>query len=352
MSSKVAQFEQTISKDHPIYKPEKGRYWLYLSAGCPFAQRTWITRAVKNLTDVIGVTVVHWKLDDLSWKLVSGDASKLSDSPHSIDGGIISSKNDSSTLFGDLSDNNEVPFVDGTVDPNYGITSIKELYDMMPNVEYTGTHEFPILWDLKTKTIVNNNWDQLPGILNSAFADLPETQGTIDLVPASISKEVNEFNEWLSPHINFGVYEVGLATKQGVYEKNLVQFYKDLDTVEEKLKTVYKSLEKEYGSDNQEEILKKFFLFNGQLTESDIRLFATIIRFDPVYAIHFKLNWKTIRNDYNYIHLWLRNLYWNHKEFSATTNFNHIKLLYYRSQLEVNPNGLVVYGPEKDILEL
>lgn len=353
MSTKVAQFEQTISKDHPVYKPEKGRYWLYISAGCPFAQRTWITRAVKNLTSVIGVTVVHWKLKDLSLKLVPGDASQLGDMAYTIDGGMISSKYDSSTLLGDkLNDDNEVPFVDGTVDPNYGITSIQQLYDMMTDVEYTDTHEFPILWDLKTRTIVNNNWNQIPGILNSAFANFPETQGTIDLVPTSVAKEIKEFNEWLSPHINFAVYEVGLATEQGIYEKNLVQFYKDLDTVEDKLKAVYNALEKEYGSSNQEDILKKFFLFNGQLTECDIRLYATIIRFDPVYAVHFKLNWRTIRGDYGYIHLWLRNLYWNHKEFSATTNFDHMKLLYFRSQLEANPNGLVLYGPEKNILEL
>lgn len=352
MTTTITQFTETISKGHPIYRPEKGRYWLYLSAGCPFAHRVWITRALKNLTGVIGVTVVHWKLagEGNQWKLVKGDKADLDNAPYTIDGGIKSSTYNTSTLFGNLSDDNEVPFVDGTVDPNYGITHLKELYDMMPDVKYTGTYEFPVLWDLKTKTIVNNNWDQLPEILNSAFSDLEETQETIDIVPQLFEKEIHEFNEWMTTHINFAVYEVGLAKEQNIYEKNLVQFYKDLDMIEQKLEHIYTTLQQKYGTES--EILKHFFLFNEQITESDIRLYTTIVRFDPVYAVHFKLNWRTIRNDYKFTHLWLRNLYWNHKAFGATTNFNHMKLLYFRSQLEANPNGLVPYGPEKNILEL
>ena len=259
MTTTITQFTETISRDHPIYKPEKGRYRLYLSAGCPFAHRVWITRALKNLTGVIGVTVVHWKLagEGNQWKLVKGDKSQLGNAPYTIDGGIESSTYNTSTLFGNLSDDNEVPFVDGTTDPNYGITHLKELYDMMTDVQYTGTYEFPVLWDLKTKTIVNNNWDQLPEILNSAFSDLEETQGTIDIVPQQFEKEIHEFNEWMTTHINFAVYEVGLAKEQNVYEKNLVQFYKDLDTVEKKLEHIYTALQQKYGTES--EILKHFF---------------------------------------------------------------------------------------------
>lgn len=348
----IQHFEETISKDHPVYQPEKGRYWLYLSAGCPFAQRTWITRALKGLESVIGVTVVHWKLGENGWKLVAGDKAALGNAPFSIDGGLTSSKLHSSTLTGALEDSREEPFVDGTVDPNYGITAIKQLYDMMPDSGYDGTFEFPVLWDLKTKTIVNNNWEQIPAILNSAFADLPETRGTVDILPKQFADEIKAYNEWMTTHINFAVYDVGLAETQEAYETNLVKFYRDLDEVEAKLKTIYDSLAKKHGSTNEEAILKEFFLFNNQITESDIRLYATLIRFDPVYAVHFKLNFRTIRADYKYLHLYMRNLYWNHREFGATTNFNHMKLLYFRSQLEVNPRGLVPFGPEKNILEL
>ena len=352
MTTTIQHFEESISKDHPVYQPEKDRYWLYLSAGCPFAQRTWITRALKGLTSVIGVTVVHWKLGENGWKLVQGDEADLGDAPYTIDGGVVTTKLNSSTLTGPLEDSREEAFIDGTVDPNYGITSIKELYDMIPDSKYAGTFEFPVLWDLKTKTIINNNWDQIPEILNSAFADLPETQGTVDILPNELATEIKSYNDWLTTHINFAVYDVGLAETQGDYEANLVKFYRDLDEVEAKLKAVYNSLAKKHGSANKEAILKEFFLFNNQITESDIRLFATLIRFDPVYAVHFKLNFRTIRNDYEYLHLYMRNLYWNYREFGATTNFNHIKLLYSRSQLEVNPRGLVVYGPEKNVLEL
>ena len=348
----IQHFEETISKDHPVYQPEKGRYWLYISAGCPFAQRIWITRALKNLTSVIGVTVVHWKLDENGWKLINGNKDTVGDAPFTTDGGLMSSKLNTSTLTGPLEDSREEPFVDGTADPNYGITSIKELYNMIPNSNYNGTFEHPVLWDLKTKTIVNNNWEQIPGILNSAFNDLQETQGTVDILPAEFSSEITEYNDWLTSHINMAVYAVGLAETQESYESNLLEFYRSMDAVEAKLKSVHDALVKKYGAENQEAILKEFFLFNGQITESDLRLYATLIRFDPVYAVHFKLTFRTIRNDYKYAHLYIRNLYWNYREFGSTTNFDHTKLLYFRSQLEVNPRGLVLYGPEKNTLEL
>ncbi|CCD23668.1 uncharacterized protein NDAI_0B06370 [Naumovozyma dairenensis CBS 421] len=345
-------FEETISKTHPIYKPEKGRYWLYLSAGCPYAQRIWITRALKNLTDVIGVSVVHWKLDEKTgWKLLNAGETKLGENAFKIDGGILSSQDDTSSPLGDLDESSSRLFKDGTFDPHYGITQIKELYDMTDK-QYKGEFLWPILWDLKTKTIVNNNWDQIPAILNSAFNDFDETKGTVDILPEHLSSDIKKYNEWLFPHINDAVYNVGLAEKQSVYETNLLNFFEDMDKIENKLREVHDTLAKEYGASNGEEILKRFFLFGNQITESDIRLFVTMIRYDSIYAVHFKLNYRLVRSDYYYIHLWMRNLYWNYPAFGQTTNFNHIKLLYTHAMRNINPNGIVPLGPEYDILKL
>lgn len=348
----ITMFHETISKNHPTYQPEKGRYWLYLSVGCPFAQRIWITRALKNLTNVIGVSVVHWKLDEQKgWKLLDDRGTDLGDNAYTIDGGILCSKDDTSSPLGDIDVSSSRLFRDGTFDPHYGVTQIKELYDMT-NKAYKGEYMWPILWDLKTKTIVNNDWDQIPEILNTAFNDFDETKDTIDIIPDQLSSEIKDYNSWLFTHINDAVYNVGLAEKQTVYEGNLVNFFEDMDKIERRLKGVHDELVKDYGASNEDKILKKFFLFGNQITESDIRLFVTMIRFDSIYAVHFKLNYRLVRDDYYYIHLWMRNLYWNYPAFRNTTNFNHIKLLYTHAMRNLNPNGIVPLGPEYDILKL
>lgn len=92
------------------------------------------------------------------------------------------------------------------------------------------------------------------------------------------------------------------------------------------------------------------FYYGSHVTEADVRLYVTIIRFDPVYVSLFKTNKQMIRFGYPAINRWVRNLYWNAEEFGSTTEFGHIKGHYFKSLTSLNPNGIVPEGPVPDIL--
>ena len=127
---------------------------------------------------------------------------------------------------------------------------------------------------------------------------------------------------------------------------------KKIDKVEKILSDKYSKLKAKYGEEDRQKILGEFFTVGDQLTEADIRLYTTVIRFDPVYVQHFKCNFTSIRAGYPFIHLWVRNLYWNYDAFRYTTDFDHIKLHYTRSHTRINPLGITPLGPKPDIRPL
>lgn len=353
----TTSFNHIISEEDPIYKPEKGRYWLYVGLGCPFCHRVMIARSLKGLNPIVGISVAQFLLGPEGWNFIQAEGENLGDRAYTYDGGIPSSEDDRATAIGDISDNSSRLFVDGTFDPHYNTKSVKELY-YRSNPNYAGSFSLPILWDLKTHTVVNNDSGEIIRIFNSGvFDDLIDEESraaaqTINLAPKHLIPILDKFNNWLGPNVNIGVYKVGKAETQSEHEKFSEKLYESLDKVEKDLQTVYQKLEKEYGTENKERILSKYFLFENQITDSDIRLFTTIARFDNAYAQHFKCNYKLIRTDYPYIHLWFRNLYWNHKSFRSTSNFNHIKLFYTRSHKNINPLGITPRGPKYDVLKL
>ncbi|KAG0659774.1 hypothetical protein C6P45_001757 [Maudiozyma exigua] len=352
MPEAITSFNKTISPDDPIYKPEMNRYWLYLAAGCPYASRVLITRALKGLHPVIGVSFTHWMLGDDGWKFLTADPKKMGENAFRVDGGIAGFSNDTSYRIGDIKDDSSRLFIDGSFDPHYGVKSVKELY-MMSNSKYTGSFSVPILWDLKTKTIVNNDSGEIIRILNSSFNEFinPNVkERNIDLAPPHLIPELNNYNNWLGPNINYGVYKVGLAKSQSEFENETISFFDSLDKVERKLEYRFDLLKESYSDET--EILKRFFLHANHITDSDIRLFTTMIRFDSIYSYHFTCNYKLIRTDYPFIYKWLQNLYWNHPAFRDTTNFDHIKLFYTRSNKLCNPLRLTPLGPKEDIPKL
>lgn len=352
MPKEITSFNETISPDHPIYKPEMNRYWLYLAAGCPYASRVLIARALKGLHPVIGVSFTHWMLGDEGWKFLEADPKEMGKNAFKIDGGIEGFTRDTSSPIGDISDDSSRLFIDGSFDPNYGFKSVKELY-MMSNSNYKGSFSVPILWDLKTKTIVNNDSGEIIRILNSSsndFINPNDNEKNVDLAPHDLIPQLDEYNNWLGPNINYGVYKVGLAKSQSDFEQETIKFYKSLDEVETKLRKRFDVLKKNYKDES--EILKRFFLFTDHITDSDIRLFTTMIRFDSIYSYHFTCNYKLIRSDYPFISKWLQNLYWNYPAFRDTTNFDHIKLFYTRSNKLCNTLRLTPLGPKDDILKL
>lgn len=227
----------------------------------------------------------------------------------------------------------------GTKDHLYGFSRLRELYfKAEPN--YNLRFTVPVLWDKKLNTIVNNESSEILRMLNTEFNSLiPSEYAEVDLYPEHLRDQIDELNSWVYDNINNGVYKAGFATTEEVYAKEARNVFTYLDKVEDLLKKNH--------TDKKHE-----FLLGNHLTEADIRLFTTIIRFDPVYHQHFKCNLRMIRHDYPYIHNWLRLLYWKIPGFQETTDFDHIKKHYTKSHIGINPHGITPIGPAPHILPL
>lgn len=230
--------------------------------------------------------------------------------------------------------------VTGTGDKLYGFLRLRELY-FKAQPDYEGRFTVPVLWDTKEETIVNNESSEIVRMLNTEFNDIIESNyADVDLYPEELRAQIDELNGWIYDNINNGVYKSGFATKQEVYDKEVNNVFTHLDKLEALLK------------DNQAKDPKNKFLTGPTLTEADVRLYPTIVRFDPAYHQHFKCNIKMLRHDYPYIHDWLRLLYWKIPGFKDTTNFDHIKYHYTKSHININPHGITPAGPVPNIMPL
>lgn len=227
--------------------------------------------------------------------------------PHLLDGGWhFETPEDAAKEPAPWSEHSNKTFPGATADKLYGKTHLSELYKKA-EPDYSARFTVPIVWDKQTETIVSNESSEIIRDFNSAFNSLlPEgsKERELDLYPESLRGEIDALNEWVYDGINNGVYKCGFATTQGAYDDAVENLIKSLDRVEEIL------------SDGRE------FLVGGQLTEADVRLYTTIVRFDPVYYVHFKTNWGLIRHDYPALNRWLKNLYWNYPAFKDTTHFD------------------------------
>lgn len=224
-------------------------------------------------------------------------------------------------------------FPGADVDPLYNSEHVKDLY-LKADPNYAGRFTVPALWDKKTQSVVNNESSEIIRMFNTAFNDfIPSEKASLDFYPEKLRDEIDELNEWIYPSINNGVYRTGFATTQEAYQKAVVELFEALDKVEKRLA----------GKD---------YLVGGQLTEADIRLWVTIIRFDPVYVGHFKCNLRTIRGGYPAINKWMKDLYWKNDAFKTSTDFDHIKTHYYWSHSSINPARIVPVGPIPAIEEL
>ena len=276
-------FLNTISKDHKTFQPEKGRYHLYVSYACPWAHRTLIVRKLKGLEDYVSVSVVHPDLLEDGWHF-------------------------------------ETNFDGATGDDLYQAKFLYELYQKAQSDVSTSV-TVPVLWDKKTKTIVNNESSEIIRIFNTEFNHL--TNNTLDLYPAQLQSEIDSINEKIYHDINNGVYKSGFAKTQEAYNSAVNTLFNRLDEVEKHLEG-------------------KSFLVGDQLTEADIRFVTTLLRFDLVYFGHFKCNKKRIK-DYKNIFQYMRNLY-ELDAVQSTSRFDHIKRHYYYSHETINPTRIVPVG--------
>lgn len=303
---KASAFRSHISKTEGIFKPELNRYHLYVSLACPWAHRALITRKLFKLESVIGLSIVHHHLDANGWR------------------------------FDPKSDPNDIS--DGTKDHLYGYDRLKQLY-FKANKDYDGRFTVPVLWDKKNETIVSNESAEIIRMLKE-FDELSGIE--LDLYPEALRGEIDELNDWVYNNVNNGVYKAGFAGSQEAYDEAVTNLFNHLD----KLESI---LTKKYSSNPDS---KYYYIVGDQLTEADIRLYTTIIRFDSLYHQHFKCNIKMIRHDYPYLHKWLQKLYWQNEAFKSTTNFHHIKNHYVKSHGSINPLGIIPLGPVPNILPL
>lgn len=268
------------------FKAEPGRYHLYISNACPWANRTMIMRKLKGLEEMISISVVHPLMAENGWTFE--------------------------------------PEEDVVADP---VIVANYLYEVYTHVEpeYSGRVTVPVLYDLKQDKIVNNESSEIMRMLNSAFDGVGAKEG--DYYPKDLREEIDAVNDKVYGAVNNGVYKAGFATKQDVYEEEVTKLFDMLNELEERLEN-------------------KLYLTGDQVTEADIRLFTTLVRFDSVYYTHFKCN---IRRITDYPNLWryTRELY-NMPGVSDTIHFRHIKEHYFRSHKNINPTGIVPTGPNLD----
>jgi glutathionyl-hydroquinone reductase len=206
-------------------------------------------------------------------------------------------------------------------EPLYGKRHLHELYTLA-RPDYSGRVTVPVLWDKERRTIVNNESGEIIRILNGAF-EAWAAPG--DYYPAALRAEIDAVNARVYDEVNNGVYKAGFATRQRVYEEAATRLFDALDWLEGRLA----------GAE---------WLVGGRLTEADIRLFTTLIRFDAVYYGHFKCN---RRHLYEYARLWalVRRIH-ALPGVADTVDFDHIKRHYYGSHKQINPTGIVPLGPD------
>ena len=247
-----AQFRNWITEDGAVgssgeegFKAEPGRYHLYVSLACPWAHRTLIIRKLKELEEVISVSVVSPDVHENGWEFNSDCPDRLYDSHF-----------------------------------------LYQLYQQA-KADYNGRVAVPVLWDQQKKTIVSNESSEIIRMFNTAFNSFIGSQQ--NFYPEALRSQIDEINDFVYHNINNGVYKCGFASEQEAYEEACYNLFNALDKVDALLK-------------------EQPFLVGGDISEADWRLFTTLLRFDPVYVGHFKCNLKRIA-DYPHLSNYLRQLY-------------------------------------------
>ncbi|NNE89798.1 MAG: glutathione S-transferase family protein [Silicimonas sp.] len=266
---------------------EADRYHLYVSYACPWAHRVLMFRALKGLTNLITVSVVHPDMLTDGWT---------------------------------LSDD----YPGATGDTLYGLPYLRDIY-IKALSDVSGRVTVPILWDKKTQTIVSNESSEIIRMFNSAFNEV--TGNTDDYWPEEMRGDIESVNERIYETLNNGVYRSGFATTQEAYDEAVNALFDTMDWLEQRLST-------------------RRYLMGDRVTEADWRLVATLFRFDLVYHLHFKCN-RARLIDYPNLWAYTRELYqW--PGVAETVNFDHIVRHYHYSHETINPHRIIPTNPVID----
>jgi glutathionyl-hydroquinone reductase len=263
------------------FEAQAGRYHLYVARACPWSQRTLIVRRLKGLEDAIGVSYANPYRDERGWM---------------FDG-------------------------NGFVDDLHGWDLLAQAYDVSdPN--YVGRITVPVLWDRETERIVNNDSADIVRMLNREWDEWGDA--SVDLCPEHLRAEIDAINKWVYKDLNNGVYRAGFARSQAAYEEAFNGVFDALRRLEAILS-------------------ERRYLVGDVITEADWRAWVTLLRFDPVYHTHFRLNGRRVADHPN---LWgyTRELY-QVPGIAETTSIEEIKVHYYTTHDELNPKRIIPLGP-------
>jgi putative glutathione S-transferase len=266
-----------------------GRYHLYVSRACPWAHRTIIVRRLKGLEDVVSASVVDPVRDERGWAFTEGPGH----GPDALN----------------------------------GFAFLAEAY-RRSDPDFAGRVTVPVLWDRVTGQIVSNESADIVRMLNAEFDAWGDA--AVDLYPPDLRDEIDRVNDVVYRTVNNGVYRAGFATTQEAYEEAFALLFATLDDLDRRLAS-------------------QRYLTGERVTEADWRLFTTLVRFDAVYALHFKCNLRRIL-DYPSLWPYLRDLY-QVPGVAETVDFDHIERHYYLTHTSINPTGIVPAGPALDLTQ-
>jgi len=203
-----------------------------------------------------------------------------------------------------------------------GAKTIRDLYELAN--DQTGKYSTPILWCKKEKTIVCNESLEIIKIFDSAFDEFAQHPKR-KLFKDNEMEEAEKLNEYIYPTVNNGVYRCGFAKSQQAYEEAHTQLFVSLERLETHLE-----------EKNANGIP---FLTGQDLTWIDLRLYMTLVRFDPVYVVYFKTSQKRIA-DFPHLLKFVRKCY-SIPEIKASTNIKHIKMHYFTAHPSLNTYGII-----------
>jgi glutathionyl-hydroquinone reductase len=284
------KFRRWVTADGASGFPaEAGRYHLYVSWACPWAHRTILARRLRKLEDVISLSVVAWFVGEDGWQ--------FSDRPGTMPDLV-----------------NHARF-------------LREIYTKA-KADYTGRVTVPVLWDKKQSTVVSNESREILRMLDDAFRELGDPE--VHFHPPDLHDATESAIDAIYQPINNGVYRCGFANTQGAYDEAVVELFEALDHWDDVLG-------------------RQRWMCGDRMTEADICLFTTLLRFELVYHTHFKCNVRRLRD---YPNLWgfTREVY-QLPGVADVCNLEHIKHHYFESHDSINPKRIVPRGPDIDFTE-
>jgi glutathionyl-hydroquinone reductase len=283
------------TREQSRFAVQAGRYHLYVSLACPWCHRTAILRELAGLAEAIPISYAAPFRDERSWAF-TGES--FGDGP----GGEY-------------------------VDRLHGWSFMAEGY-RASDPSFDGRVTVPVLWDTQTGTIVNNESSEIVRMMSSAdsLGGLGHG-GELDLYPASLRDELDRINERVYDKVNNGVYRAGFARRQHAYERAFAELFESFDWLESLL-------------------AERRYLLGTQITEADWRLFPTLVRFDEVYNVHFRCNYRRLV-DYRNLWGYARDLY-QVEGVARTVAMEQIKRHYYTTHDELNPKRIIPVGPGYD----